>query len=78
MATADAQWRHTFQFTAPLELVTDFGSQFVNDFLTHFHQETGINATLRYRTLKKKMVSPKGQTKRSPKIYKIFYSTWAP
>ena len=42
MAAADALWRHTCRFTAPLELVTDFGSQFVNDLLTHFHQETGI------------------------------------
>ena len=37
---------HTFTryvvFTAPLELVTDFGSQFVIDLLSHFHQETGI------------------------------------
>ena len=26
----------------PLELLTDFGSQFANDLLTHFYQETGI------------------------------------
>ena len=34
----------------PSELVTDFGSQFVNDLLVHFHQETGINyhATIPY------------------------------
>ena len=42
MAAADALWRHTCRFTAPLEQVTDFGSQFVNNLLTHFHQETGI------------------------------------
>ena len=42
IAAADALWRHTCRFTALLELVTDFGSQFVNDMLTHFHQETGI------------------------------------
>ena len=42
MAAADALWRHICRFTAPLELVTDFGSQFVNDLLTHLHQETGI------------------------------------
>jgi transposase InsO family protein len=34
MAAADALWRHNCRFTAPLELVTDFGSQFVNDLLT--------------------------------------------
>ena len=42
IADVDALWRHTCRFTAPLELVTDFGSQFVNDLLTHFHQETVI------------------------------------
>ena len=42
MAAANALWRHTCRFTAPLELVTDFGSQFVYDLFTHFHQETGI------------------------------------
>ena len=42
IAAAAALWRHTCRFTAPLEQVTDFGSQFVNDLLTHFHQETGI------------------------------------
>jgi hypothetical protein len=42
ISAADALWRHTCRFTAPLELVTDFGSQFVNDLLSHFHQETGI------------------------------------
>ena len=31
IATADALWRHTCRFTAPLELVADFGSHFVND-----------------------------------------------
>ena len=36
MAAADALWRHTCRFTAPLELFTDFGSQFVNDLLTNF------------------------------------------
>ena len=42
MAAADALWRHTCRFTASLELVTDFGSQFVNNLLTYFHQEAGI------------------------------------
>ena len=42
VAAADTLWRHTCRFTAPLELVTNFVSQFVNDLLTHFHQETGI------------------------------------
>ena len=38
IAAAVSLWRHTCRFTAPLELVADFGSQFVNDILTHFHQ----------------------------------------
>ena len=38
IAAADALWR----FMAPLDLVTYFGSQFVNDLLTHFNQETVI------------------------------------
>ena len=42
ITAADALWRHTCRFTAPLELINDFGSQFVNDLLTHFHQDTGI------------------------------------
>jgi len=40
IADADALWRHTCRFTAPL--ITDFGSQFVKDLLSHFHQETWI------------------------------------
>jgi transposase InsO family protein len=39
---ADALWRYTCRFTAPLELITDFGSQFINNLLSHFHQEMGI------------------------------------
>jgi len=39
IAAADALWRHTCRFTEPLELITDFRSQFVNDLLSHFHQE---------------------------------------
>jgi transposase InsO family protein len=42
IAAADALWRHTCRFTAPLEIVTDFGSQFMNQLLTHFNAETGI------------------------------------
>jgi len=42
IAAADALWRYTCRFTAPLEFVTDFGSQFVNDLLTKFHQEMSI------------------------------------
>ena len=42
MAAADALWRHTCRFTAPLEIVTDFGSQFVNQMLTHFHKIIGV------------------------------------
>ena len=42
IAAADALWRHKCRFMTPLELVTDFGSQIVNDLLTHFHQKTGI------------------------------------
>ena len=42
MAAADAPWRHTCRFTVPLELVSGFGSQFVNGLLTHFHQDTGF------------------------------------
>ena len=30
IAAADALWRHTCQFIAPLEIVTDFGLQFLN------------------------------------------------
>ena len=37
IAAADALWRHTCRFTAPLEIVTDFGSQFMNQVLTHFN-----------------------------------------
>ena len=40
-------------FTAPLELVTDFDSQFVNDLHTHFQGRSNI--MLRYRTQRKKM-----------------------
>ena len=42
MAVADALWCHTCRFTAPLEIVTDYGSQFVNQMLTHFHELTGV------------------------------------
>jgi len=42
MAVADALWCHTCRFTAPLEIVTDFGSQFVNQMLTHFHKIIGV------------------------------------
>ena len=42
MAAADALWRHTCRFTAPLQIVTDYGSQFVNQMLTHFYEITGI------------------------------------
>ena len=42
IAAADALWRHTCRFTAPLEIVTDFGSQFMNQLLTHFDAESGI------------------------------------
>ena len=31
-----------FRFTAPLEIVTHFGSQFMNQLLTHFNAESGI------------------------------------
>ena len=35
---------------APIEFITDFGSQFVNDLLSHFHHEMGIahHATIPY------------------------------
>ena len=42
IAAADALWRHTCRFIAPLEIVTDFGSQFMNQLLTHFNAEMGI------------------------------------
>jgi transposase InsO family protein len=42
MAAASALWEHTCRFTEPLEIVTDFGSQFVNQMLQHFFQESGI------------------------------------
>ena len=32
IAAADALWSHTCRFTAPLEIVTDFGSQFMNQY----------------------------------------------
>ena len=35
MAVADDLWRHTCRFTAPLEIVTNFGSQFLNQRLTY-------------------------------------------
>jgi transposase InsO family protein len=42
LAAADALFRHCCRFTTPLELVTDFGSQFVNQLLSHFNEMTGI------------------------------------
>jgi len=79
MPAADALWRDTCRFTAPLEPVTDFGSQFVNDVLTCFFSKRRVsNSPLRYRTLKEKMVSSKEQTKRSTVTYEIFNSTWVP
>jgi len=42
IAAADALRRHTYRFTAPLELVTDFGSQFVDDLLTDIKHHTTI------------------------------------
>ena len=41
IAAADTLWRHTCRFT-PLEILTDFGSQFVNQMLTHFHEIIGV------------------------------------
>jgi len=35
-------WRHSCRFTALLEIVTYFGSQFVNQMLTHFHEITEV------------------------------------
>ena len=74
MAAADALWRHTCRFTALFELVTDFGSQFVNDLLTHFHQEMDIkhHTTIPYSKEENVIVE---QTKRSTVTYEIFYST---
>ena len=42
MAAADALWRHTCRLTAPLEIVTDYELQFVNQMLTQFYEITGI------------------------------------
>jgi len=42
IAAADALWRHRCRFTAPLEIVMDFGSQFMNQLITHFNEKTGI------------------------------------
>ena len=42
IATADTLWCHTYRFTAPLEIVTDFGLQFMNQFLTHFNAKSSI------------------------------------
>jgi len=42
MAAANALWRQTCRFTAPLDIVTDYGSQFVNQMLAHFHELTGV------------------------------------
>ena len=56
IAAADALWRHTCRFIALLELVTDFGSQFVKDLLLHFHQETGIKHHTMIPHSKEKMV----------------------
>jgi hypothetical protein len=42
LAAADALFKHMCRFTTPLEIVTDFGSQFVNQMLTHFTEMSGI------------------------------------
>ena len=42
MAAADALFKHMCRFNTPREIVTDFGSQFVNHMLTHFFDMTGI------------------------------------
>ena len=55
----------TCRFMAPLELVTDFGSQFVNDLLTHFHQETDIKHHTTILYSKEENDSSNEQTRRS-------------
>ena len=42
IAAVDALWCHTCQFTASLEIVTDFGSQCMNHLRTYFKAESGI------------------------------------
>jgi len=42
MAAADALWRHTCRFTASLQIVTDYRSQFVNQMLAHFYEIADI------------------------------------
>ena len=37
IAAADALWCQTCRFTAPFEIVTDFGSQLTNQLLMHFN-----------------------------------------
>ena len=69
---------HTCRFTAPLELVTDFGSQFVNDLLTHFHQETGIKHHTTTPYSKEENGIVERANKGSTVTYEIFYSTLAP
>ena len=59
MAAADDLWRHTCRFTAPLEIVTNFGSQFLNQRLTYHKEESVINIIniIRYPTLSIRTVS---------------------
>ena len=42
IAADDSLWRHTCRFTAPLEIVTDLGSQFMNQLQTHFNAKSGM------------------------------------
>ena len=60
IAAADALWRHTCRFTEPLELVTDFGSHFVNDLLSHFYHEMGIT----HHSTRKRMALSNERTKK--------------
>ena len=50
MAAEDNLWRHPYRFTAPSEIVTNVGSQFLNQRLTYHDEESGIkhNTTIPY------------------------------
>ena len=73
IAAADALWRHTCRFTAPLEIVTVFGSQFMNQLLI-LTQRRVLNIILRYLSLKRKTGLSNVLIRRSTGTYVIFSS----
>ena len=68
--------RHTCRFTAPIEIVTDFGSQFMNQLLTYFNAESGIKHNIpRYLNPKKKTGLSNGLIRRSTDTYATYCLT---